>query len=191
MRRSSLTKREQICEAALHLFVQRGYYSVSIPDIVRESKVSTGTIYNYFNSKEELARSLYEKTVTDFSHDFEEKLTDCESTRQKLDAFVALIFTWTEETPETMEYMLYMKHGEFLSDAKPTCMTEPFRQVRQIVSEGMSSGDLREADPYIAAISYTGVVLRAAETRLSGIISVHLSGVQDEFAENAWRTIAA
>ncbi len=46
--------RECILEAALVLFASRGYHSVSIEDILRESGCTRGVLYYYFPSKEEL-----------------------------------------------------------------------------------------------------------------------------------------
>jgi TetR/AcrR family transcriptional repressor of nem operon len=46
--------KQHILEAALVLFASRGYHSVSIEDILRESGCTRGVLYYYFPSKEEL-----------------------------------------------------------------------------------------------------------------------------------------
>ena len=46
--------KQHILEAALVLFASRGYQSVSIEDILRESGCTRGVLYYYFPSKEEL-----------------------------------------------------------------------------------------------------------------------------------------
>jgi len=47
-------KSELIIQAALNIFYQRGYGSVSIEEIAREAQVAKGTIYLYFKDKDEL-----------------------------------------------------------------------------------------------------------------------------------------
>jgi len=47
-------KSELIIQAALKIFYQRGYGSISVEDIAREAKVAKGTIYLYFKDKDEL-----------------------------------------------------------------------------------------------------------------------------------------
>ncbi len=47
-------KSELIIQAALKIFYQRGYGSVSIEEIAREAEVAKGTIYLYFKDKDEL-----------------------------------------------------------------------------------------------------------------------------------------
>ncbi|ASI35001.1 MULTISPECIES: TetR/AcrR family transcriptional regulator [Exiguobacterium] len=47
-------KKKQLLDAAYRLFVEKGYQSTSIQDILEHSNVSKGTFYNYFSSKNEL-----------------------------------------------------------------------------------------------------------------------------------------
>ena len=47
-------KKKQLLDAAYQLFVEKGYQSTSIQDILEHSNVSKGTFYNYFSSKNEL-----------------------------------------------------------------------------------------------------------------------------------------
>ena len=57
---------ELVTEAARRLFVSKGYYNVSIPQIVKASGVSTGAIYSYFPNKEAMALYIHEQTLNDF-----------------------------------------------------------------------------------------------------------------------------
>ena len=53
------TKRKQeIYQAALTCFQQKGYHRATMDDIVVESGLSKGTLYWYFKSKKELFLSL-------------------------------------------------------------------------------------------------------------------------------------
>lgn len=50
--------RERILETAGALFARKGYHVTSMDDIVRESGLSKGAIYGYFESKEDLFLTL-------------------------------------------------------------------------------------------------------------------------------------
>lgn len=52
-------KRSAILEAALELFVERGYYGTAVPAVADRAGVGAGTIYRYFKSKEDLVNELY------------------------------------------------------------------------------------------------------------------------------------
>jgi AcrR family transcriptional regulator len=47
-------RREQIIEAAKSLFAERGFSRTTMADVVAASGLSTGAVYHYFPSKEEL-----------------------------------------------------------------------------------------------------------------------------------------
>ncbi len=55
-------KRTAILDATLKLISKHGFHSTSMSMIVKESNVSTGVIYYYFASKEEIVMELY-KTI--------------------------------------------------------------------------------------------------------------------------------
>lgn len=53
-------KREVIINAAIEEFAQNGYEKASTNKIIKEAKISKGSLFNYFNSKKELYLFLLE-----------------------------------------------------------------------------------------------------------------------------------
>ena len=182
-------KMAKVLQVARELFVEKGYHNVSIPAIVEASGVSTGAIYSYFANKESLARQIHEDTLNEFQQMLQERLEHAATIREQLEAFAQLSFDIAESDPVMMEYMLYMKHAEFMTDATPICFTEPFKKIRQIIQQGMDDGVIRRQDVYAAAITYTGVVLRAVELRLLCVIDKPLQEIAPDLFENAWAAI--
>lgn len=184
-------KARRVLGAARKLFVEKGYHRVSVPDLVRASGVSTGAIYNLFGSKEGVAVTLHEQTMDGFSAEFQQRLVGCETTYARLRVFAELVFELTEKDPTMMEYLLFMRHVDFMEGSPPVCLTEPFRLVRQIITEGMERGEVRPGDYFVSAVSYTGVILRAAQLHLQCVLPKPLTQLQEEFIGNAWRAIRA
>jgi TetR/AcrR family transcriptional regulator, repressor of fatR-cypB operon len=184
-------KAERVLSCARHLFVEKGYHRVSIPDIVSASGVSTGAIYNLFGNKENLARVLHTNTLERFQASFEERLRGRITTYEKLRAFAELVYDLTETDPAMMEYMLFMRHAEFMDGAAPVCLTEPFKLVREIVIEGMARGEVKKGDFFVCAVSYTGAILRPAQLRLECVLQKPMPEMAEEFIENAWAAIRA
>ncbi len=54
-------RREHIIDAALECFSRRGFGGTTIPDILREANVSTGALYTYFTSKEDIVDAVVER----------------------------------------------------------------------------------------------------------------------------------
>jgi hypothetical protein len=53
----------------------------------------------------------------------------------------------------------------------------------------MQSGDIRNQDVYVAAISYTGVIIRAIELKLMCVVSTDLHEFAPDLLQNAWAAI--
>ena len=49
-----MEKREEIIQTAIYFFGEKGYFSTSMQDIAKECGISKGTLYNFFESKEDL-----------------------------------------------------------------------------------------------------------------------------------------
>lgn len=54
-------RRQHILEAAYVCFATKGFQGTTIEDVKRQAGVSTGAIYTYFASKEEMMRALLEE----------------------------------------------------------------------------------------------------------------------------------
>ena len=63
-------KQNKILEAAYTVFVEKGYSETTMDDIVRQSKMSKGAIYHYYNSKKALFISLIDHWETYSFPDF-------------------------------------------------------------------------------------------------------------------------
>ena len=57
--------RQRILDAALRLFARYGYAATSVRRIAEEAGIAQGLLYNYFDSKEALLRSMLERSAAD------------------------------------------------------------------------------------------------------------------------------
>ena len=60
-------RKRQVLLTAQHLFMEKGFQAVSVQDILAESKISKGTFYNYFSSKNECLMAILEHAHEDAS----------------------------------------------------------------------------------------------------------------------------
>ncbi len=56
--REKLTQRKEMLSAALDLFSEKGYHSVSMQEIAEKAEFAVGTLYKFFRSKEDLYKAL-------------------------------------------------------------------------------------------------------------------------------------
>lgn len=184
-------KKSRVMREARRLFVQCGYHNVSMPDIVKAAGVSIGAIYSYFPNKEALARQIHEEALAGFMALFHQRLAERTTCRDRLRAFAEVVLETTERDSELMEYLLFMRHGEFMPGLAPICFSQPFQMLREFIREGIETGELHHGTPLVLAIAYTGVILRAAELRMKCILTEPLGSIAEELIDNAWAAIRA
>ena len=80
-------RREEIIEAALNIFYQKGFYSMKIEEVAQAAGIGKGTVYEYFRSKEELMAAAIE---FEFS-ELEQKISDSADKEKTLAGKLAAI----------------------------------------------------------------------------------------------------
>ena len=183
--------RRQVLDTALRLFTQDGFFNTSVHDIARASGVSVGSIYHHFKDKEGIARALYADLVERMVAALEAVERGHPDTAGRCRAIVAMLFELTEDEPETMEFMIYAKHREFLPGESPVCSSRPFTMMREMISAGMARGEVRSMDPMVASTSVFGGPIRMITARLDGVIDRPLPEFLDEVWDCSWRAVAS
>lgn len=61
--RERLFRRKEIMDAAVKFFAEKGYYSTTLEEIAGTAEFGKGTLYNYFQGKEEIYRAIIDDVV--------------------------------------------------------------------------------------------------------------------------------
>ena len=184
-------RQERILNAALKLFTERGYFNTTVNDIQFASKMSVGSLYNYFENKESIAVTLY----SNLENCLYEALCEIEQKNQSMhdccyDA-VRHIFETTERTPESMQYLLYTKHREFMPVEKTAFASLPFLKMKSWVEKGQETGEIRQIDSNVAMNAIFGSAIRMVFLRIDGILENPLSDYLEACWDCSWRGVSA
>ncbi len=87
-------KREKIIDAAAELFSRKNYHEVMMEDVAKLVSVAKGTVYNYFNSKEDLYFSIMQSRLEKLTSLLKERINSEGSTIGALRAFVVNIYSF-------------------------------------------------------------------------------------------------
>ncbi len=60
---ASAEKRERILQAATRVFAQNGFYATRVSEIAKEAGVADGTIYLYFENKDDVLISIFQDRI--------------------------------------------------------------------------------------------------------------------------------
>ena len=82
--------RQRILDAARKLFCRKGFQQTTTRDLATEASIATGTMFNYFPSKEHLALAIIDSSLEAAAAEFGESRSDGESLEEALFAHVAI-----------------------------------------------------------------------------------------------------
>ena len=181
----------QVLSATLSLFTQKGYFNTSVHDIARESGVSIGSIYHHFKDKEGVASALYHNLIDRMDAELSLIMNKHSSAHDRCRAVIEMLFSIAEKEPEVMEFMLYAKHSEFLPNEVPVCSSKPFELMREMVKQGMATGEIRVMDVMVASTCLFGGSIRMITSRLDGLPPKPLSSYLDDIWTCSWRAVTA
>ncbi len=105
----------RIVEATLQCFALKGYHSTSISDIAKAAGISKGLIYNYFSSKRDLIRAIFDKAL----HEAEPMYPMLARTVDAKSAFYLLIdqvFESIKTNPSFWRFLLMISMQEEVRD---------------------------------------------------------------------------
>jgi len=187
-------KKISIINSALNLFANKGFYSTTIPDIAKALNMSVGNMYNYFKSKDILAKEI----IKYISHHLGEKLKEINlqdiSTKEKTRKIVEVYFQTAQEKPQMIDYFLrvYLSNREVFKDGCEgmICVNEFVTEIMIYFEEGVQKGELRDQDFFSAFGLFMGYLGGMVFLKGEHILPKELDEYIDDISENIYRALS-
>lgn len=186
-------KKLQIIRTACKLFAQKGFYNTTIPDIAEELGMSAGNLYNYFSSKEELAKEIMITASSWVAERIREINEKDVPVREKIYELVKNFIDIALKEPELIHYFLrvFLSNREvFEKDCVGfACVGDVVTEIGVLLSEGVAKGELRNQDFFSAFVTIMGPLGGIVFLHGEGVLQKSLIEYADEIAENIWRAL--
>ena len=102
----STAKRQQILDSAVAVFAEKGFYNAKVTDIAHKAGIAHGTVYLYFQTKEDILIQIFEEKFEELvSYIFTEVGTE-QNALAKLRRLILIQLQMVETNPELTELML-------------------------------------------------------------------------------------
>lgn len=153
-----------ILEAAYDLFLNKGYWDTKIIDIAEKAGIGKGTVYEYFESKDDIFLELFKTKVAagyDSLSELPARKIDCEKkVKEYLDIELDNTSKYTFNKSFLMDLM--MKSDAFrnpaLIESIHELMKKKFSILHGIIEEGIKRGEFRKTDPTLATVTVMGAI---------------------------------
>lgn len=155
-------RREQIIDAAMRVFAEKGFARATNKDIAQEAGITPGLIYHYFESKEALLKAmLEERSPLKIVNTLPEQLFD-QSPEFVLRSLITQILLLVEN--EQFIQLIRVLLSEVLFNPQMTFVgAEALQQGAAVIAtfmrRKMESGELRMADPEVATQILIGSIM--------------------------------
>ena len=113
------TSREAIIAAALRRFLAQGIAATALRQIQHDARVSNGSLFHHFDSKEALAAAVYTECVGRYQRAFLEELDRHDDAETSVRGIVLMHLRWCAEQPETARFLINMTEPTVLRAAEP------------------------------------------------------------------------
>ncbi|MDD2216817.1 MAG: TetR/AcrR family transcriptional regulator [Eubacteriales bacterium] len=150
-------KNTLILEAAFELFSGNGYKNTKIADIAAKAGIGKGTVYEYYESKEDIfISSIVETIIEDYSVT-SQKVTEHASTLDKLRFFLDFemsIFSKYGADASDLKTHLIESHphmSDKMRNALSAVLVAEYEIISDIIREGIASGEIRNIDVALLA----------------------------------------
>jgi len=146
LNKKSADRRAVILDAALKTFVRRGFPDTKVAEIAAGAGVAEGTLYNYFQSKEELLLALFDEKWGMIIGEIKKKIERLDDPNRKLKAIFATVVMMFKKDRHLAElFMIDMKQSSiFLNNYTINRIVEFLDLIETILEEGKQKGIYRK-----------------------------------------------
>jgi len=187
-------KKELIIQSALELFASKGFYSTTIPDIASSVKISVGSMYNYFTSKDVLAKEIIKYISLYLGNKLQNINEEKISTEEKSKKIVEVYFKTASLKPEMIDYFLriYLSNREVFKNGCEgmICVNEFVTEIMIYFEEGVRCGDLRDQDFFSAFGLFMGYLGGMVFLKGEEILPKALDTYIDDISYNIYKALS-
>lgn len=154
-------KHQRIIKAATKIFAKKGFFHAKVSDIAKEANVADGTIYLYFENKDDILISLFEEQMRAVLENMIEEISGEKETVKKIEKFAFTHLRLIELNKNMAEIIQVelRQSTKFMKEYKNESFLQYLNLIGDIIREGQEKGIIRKSViPDIAKRAFFGAL---------------------------------
>ncbi|HEX7708295.1 MAG TPA: TetR/AcrR family transcriptional regulator [Thermoanaerobaculia bacterium] len=155
------SKRERILRAAIDVFAEHGYFNAKVAQIAKAAGVADGTIYLYFDGKEDILITIFREHTRNYLQSLERSLANINRADERLrTAIHHHLEALGRDRALAVVSQVELRHSlKFMSLFSQEEVADYLNVIRTIVEKGQEEGAFRRnVHPQLVAKAVFGVL---------------------------------
>lgn len=184
-----LARRRQLLDAAMQVFVARGYHAAAMDEIAERAGVSKPVLYQHFPGKQDLYLALLDESVGRLVEAVTGAIRSTTDNRQRVNATFAAYFEYVAEHSGTFKLVF---ESDFSNEpAVRARLDAANRECADLISQVIKEdAGLADDEAYLLSIGLLGMAQVSARYWLSTLGSIPKETAEQLVARLAWRGIS-
>jgi AcrR family transcriptional regulator len=157
--------RDTIFEAAGSVLEHHGTRGLTMDRVASVAGVTTGSLYTYFENKNELLDFVYNRIVEPFLRTIEDIVDESQAATQKLGAILRMAL---EYTVKHRGLIRLLADADCSDGVRRNTRPRLLRIVTTVFEQGIAAGEFRPHDPSHSARMYLGCLSELFELQAGG-----------------------
>jgi len=154
-------KYHRIIAAATKVFARKGFFHAKVSDIAKEAQVADGTIYLYFENKDDILISLFEEQMKAVLENMVQQISQEQDAIKKIEKF-ALTHLRLIELNKNMAEIIQVElrqSSKFMKEYKNEKFMQYLNLISDVIREGQEQGLFKkDVMPEIAKRAFFGAL---------------------------------
>jgi len=181
-------RRQEILDAALAAFSERGFATATIDDVRKGSGASIGSIYHHFGGKEDLADALYFEALRDYQAGIHETLRRNRDARRGVQGLVRHHLRWVATHPDLARWLIGWRGG---GEAVKELNRDLIRAMNDWLRPHVDAGRVRELPLDLTYVILIGPAQEFARQWLEGRLRASMKDAERTLPAAAWSALDA
>ena len=181
-------KRQAILDATLKLISERGFHGTSMSQVAKEAKVSTGIIYHYFASKDELIDELYSSIKNKMGHDMMQNFDATQPIVSQIQQFMHDSIRYAVWHPNESAFIELYDRSPYQHKETDTEVNNYYRSVMTCFEQAKQERIIKDLPIPVIYLFTIGIATSLGQKQANGQIALN-ERLISQVVDTSWQAI--
>jgi AcrR family transcriptional regulator len=152
-------KKAAIFKATIQLITKHGFHGTPMSKVAKEADVAAGTIYHYFDSKEDLINQLYGELKEQMGTALMSEVDESATVKEQFFGFWLNLYSYFYHNPDEFWFLEQYANSPYISESVREENARYYQPVIDFLERGIAQDELRDIDlDLMVSLVYGSVV---------------------------------